>query len=61
MSIFLYEKSFVSLSTSWVLKSLVVAVALSTSAVTTDRAPVQTLKHSVHAVVVYSQQGSDLN
>ncbi|WP_228158066.1 hypothetical protein, partial [Acinetobacter baumannii] len=25
MSIFLYKKSFVSLSTSWVLKSLVVA------------------------------------
>ena len=35
MSIFLYEKRFVSLNTSWVLKSLVVAVALSTSVVTT--------------------------
>lgn len=35
MSIFLYEKRFVSLRTSWVLKSLVVAVALSTSVVTT--------------------------
>ena len=34
MSIFLYEKSFVSLSTSWVFKSLVVAVALSTGVVT---------------------------
>ncbi|MCB2301482.1 TolC family protein, partial [Acinetobacter baumannii] len=34
MSIFLYKKSFVSLSTSWVLKSLVVAVALSTGVVT---------------------------
>ena len=33
MSIF-YTKSFVSLSTSWVLKSLVVAVALSTGVVT---------------------------
>lgn len=35
MSIFLYEKRFVSLSSSWILKSLVVAVALSTSVVTT--------------------------
>ncbi len=35
MSIFIYEKRFVSMSSSWILKSLVVAVALSTSVVTT--------------------------
>ena len=34
MSIFYTKKSFVSLSTSWVFKSLVVAVALSTGVVT---------------------------
>lgn len=43
MSIVLYEKRSVSLNTSWLLKSLVVAVALSTSAVTTAASSNQNL------------------
>ncbi|WP_171338898.1 TolC family protein, partial [Acinetobacter baumannii] len=49
MSIFLYEKRFVSLSSSWVLKSLVVAVALSASVITTAASSNQNLAENTQA------------